>query len=194
MKIITLCREYGAGGHSIGRKVAEELGIELYDKDIIAETARSLGIDPSQLEEEEEVISRAESFIRSITPISYDRKDAIYDIQRSVILEIVKKGPCVILGRCADALLEEAGIESLDVFLYADDAHRALRVGELHHTTSASEIARIMKKEDHDRRNYYTHYTGKFWGDRRNFNLLLDTGALGYDTCVKLICEAARAE
>ncbi len=194
MKIITLCREYGAGGHSIGRKVAAELGIELYDKDIIAETARTLGIDPSQLEEEEEVISRAESFIRSITPISYDRKDAIYDIQRSVILEIVKKGPCVILGRCADALLEEAGIESLDVFLYADEAHRAQRVGELHHTQNASEIARIMKKEDHDRRNYYTHYTGRFWGDRRNFDLMLDTGSLGYDTCVKLICEAARAK
>ena len=194
MKIITLCREYGAGGHSIGRKVAAELGIELYDKDIIAETARTLGIDPSQLEEEEEVISRAESFIRSITPISYDRKDAIYDIQRSVILEIVKKGPCVILGRCADALLEEAGIESLDVFLYADEAHRAQRVGELHHTQNASEVARIMKKEDHDRRNYYTHYTGRFWGDRRNFDLMLDTGSLGYDTCVKLICEAARAE
>lgn len=192
MKIITLCREYGAGGHSIGRRVAEELGIELYDKDIIAETAKSLGIDPSQLEEEEEVISRAESFIRSITPISYDRKDAIYDIQRSVILEIVKKGPCVILGRCADALLEEAGIDSLDVFLYADEAHRARRVGELHHTENAGEIARIMKKEDHDRRNYYTHYTGKFWGDRRNFNLMLDTGALGYGTCVKIICEAAR--
>lgn len=194
MKIITLCREYGAGGHSIGRKVAEELGIELYDKDIIAETAKTLGIDPEQLEQEEEVISRAESFIRSITPISYDRKDAIYDIQRSVILEIVKKGPCVILGRCADALLEEAGIESLDVFLYADDAHRAQRVGELHGTANAGEIARIMKKEDHDRRNYYTHYTGKFWGDRRNFNLMLDTGALGYDTCVRLICEAAKAE
>ena len=194
MKVITLCREYGAGGHTIGKKVAAELGIELYDKDIIAETAKTLGIDPSQLEKEEEVISRTESFIRSITPISYDRKDEIYDIQRSVILEIVRKGPCIILGRCADALLEDAGIDSLDVFLYADEAHRAQRVGELHNTTNASEIARIMKKEDHDRRNYYTHYTGKFWGDRRNFNLMLDVGALGYDTCVKLICEAARAE
>ena len=194
MKVITLCREYGAGGHTVGRRVAEELGIELYDRDIIAETARTLGIDPSQLEKEEEVISRTESFIRSITPISYDRKDAIYDIQRSVILEIVKKGPCVILGRCADALLEEAGIDSLDVFLYADEAHRAKRVGELHNTANAAEISRIMKKEDHDRRNYYTHYTGRFWGDRRNFDLMLDTGSLGYDTCVKLICEAARAE
>lgn len=194
MKIITICREYGAGGHSIGRKVAEKLGIELYDKDIIAETAKTLGIDPDQLEAEEEVISRAESFIRSITPISYDRKDAIFDIQRSVILEIAKKGSCIILGRCADALLKEAGLDSLDVFLYADDAHRAQRVGELHHTTNANEIARIMKKEDHDRHNYYTHYTGRFWGDRRSFDLMLDTGTLGYDTCVKLICEAAKSE
>lgn len=193
MKIITICREYGAGGHSIGRKVAEQLGIEFYDRDIIKATAGTLGIDPEQLEQEEEMISRSESFLRSITPISYDRKAAIYDIQRDVILEIAKKGPCVILGRCADAVLEEAGIPSLDVFLYADDAHRAVRIGELEGLTSPSDIQRSMKKNDHDRRSYYTHYTGRFWGDRRNFNLMLDTGTLGYETSIRLICEAASA-
>lgn len=194
MQIITLCREYGAGGHSIGQKVAQKLGIEFYDKDIIRETARIMGISAEELDREEEIVTRSESFIRSITPISYDRKNAIFDIQRSVILKIAEKGPCVILGRCADSILEQAGIPSLDVFLYADDSSRASRVGELLGLTSAHDIHTAMKKKDHERHTYYTQYTGKFWGDRRNFNLMLDTGALGYDTCISLICEAALAE
>ena len=85
MKIITLCREYGAGGHSIGRKVAAELGIEIYDRDIIEQSAAALGIDPGQLEAEEEGISRRETFLRAITPISYERKDAMYDAECAVI-------------------------------------------------------------------------------------------------------------
>lgn len=193
MKIITLCREYGAGGHSIGQRVAAELGIEFYDRDIILGSAAALGIDPAQLEEEEEEISRTEAFLRTITPISYDRKDALYDAQSQVILRLAEQGPCVILGRCADAVLRAAGIPSLDVFLFADEAHRAGRVGELLHTANASEIQHAMRKTDHSRHSYYTHYTGKEWGDHRNFHLSLDSGALGYDACVKLICEAARA-
>ena len=125
MKIITLCREYGAGGHSIGRKVAAELGIEIYDRDIIDQSAAALGIDPGQLEAEEEGISRRETFLRAITPISYERKDAMYDAECSVILDLAKKGPCVFLGRCADAVLQEAGIDCLRVFLYGDGSGTA---------------------------------------------------------------------
>jgi len=193
MKIITLAREYGAGGHSIGRKVAEELGIPFYDRDIIKGTAEAAGIDPKQIETEEELITNSDAFIRAITPISYDRKDMIFDTQRSVILKIAQTGPCVILGRCADDILEDAGIDSLDVFLYADTDHRAKRVGELIGSTDAGDILKAMKKADHARHNYYNHYTGKRWGDFRNFNLMLDTGTLGYETCIRLICEAAKA-
>ena len=172
MKIITLCREYGAGGHSIGRKVASELGIEIYDRDIIEQSAAALGIDPGQLEAEEEGISRRETFLRAITPISYERKDAMYDAECAVIRDLAKKGPCVFLGRCADAVLQEAGIDCFRVFL--------------------SEIQKALRKTDQARRSYYTHYTGRTWGDHTNFHLCLDTGVLGYDNCVKLICEAVR--
>ena len=192
MKIITLCREYGAGGHSIGRRVAEELDIEIYDWDIIRHSAAALGIDPEQLEAEEEGITRSEAFLRAITPISYDRKDALFEAESSVIRSLAEKGPCVFLGRCADAVLQEAGIDCLRVFLYGDDAHRAKRVGELIGKDDPGEIQKAMKKTDQARRSYYAHYTGKTWGDHRNFHLCLDTGVLGYDTCVRLICEAAR--
>ena len=192
MRIITLCREYGAGGHSVGQKVAAELGIEFYDKDIIRDSAEEMGIDPALLEAEEEAITRKEAILRSISPISYDQKDAMYGAESSVILKLAAKGPCLILGRCADAVLRAAGVPSLDGFLFADEAHRAARVGELIGTRDEAVIHRTMKKTDQARHAYYRHYTGKPWGDLRNFHLALDSGMLGYDTCVKLIVEAAR--
>lgn len=192
MRIITLSREYGAGGHSIGRRVAAQLGIAFYDRDIIRNSAEELGIDPSLLEAEEEAITRTEAFLRSINPISYEQKDAIYGAESSVILQLAAKGPCLILGRCADAVLRDAGVPSLDVFLFADEDHRAERVGELIGSRDRGTIRRAMRRTDQARHAYYTHYTGKTWGDFRNYHLSLDSGTLGYDTCVELICAAAR--
>ncbi|MDO4867378.1 MAG: cytidylate kinase-like family protein [Clostridia bacterium] len=193
MSIITISREYGAGGHSIGRRVAEELGIEFYDRDIIRDTARDSGLDITTIEREEEEISRADAFWRMITPAAYvDRRETIHDIERKVILLLASKGPCVILGRCADAILEEANVEALNVFIYASDLHRAARVAELIGSNNPTAIQKAMKKTDQARRSYYQQFTSKHWGECRNYSLALDSGLLGYDTCVKLICDAAR--
>lgn len=192
MKIITISREFGAGGHSIGQKVAKQLGVEFYDKDILRETARISGIDVDLLAKAEEEITGRESFLNAITPMGYaNEKDALYNIHRAVILSIAKKGPCVILGRCADAILEEEGIDSLDVFIYADEIHRAVRIGEMLQTSNATEIQHAMRKHDKARHAYYKHYTGKQWGDCHNYNLALDSGMMGYDKCIQLICDAA---
>lgn len=192
MKVITLSREYGAGGHSIGREVAKRLGIEFYDKDIIKGVALKSGIEESLIANEGEEISKAESFIRAITPISYDQKDLIYETEKTVIEDIAKKGPCVILGRCADIILKEAGIDCLNVFLYADDTSRIKRVGELLNTKNEAEILKAMKKTDHNRHSYYTYFTYQKWGDYKNYNLMLDSGALGYEKCIDLIIDAAK--
>ena len=192
MRIITLSREYGAGGHSVGQRVAAELGIEFYDRDIIRDSAEKLGIDPTLLEAEEEAVSRAEAFIRGINPLSYDQKDAIYGAESDVILKLAAQGPCLILGRCADAVLRDAGVPSLDVFLFADAEHRMKRVGELIGSDDPGTIRRALRRTDQARHAYYTRYTGKPWGDLRNYHLSLDSGVLGFDTCVKLIVEAAR--
>ncbi|MBQ3268646.1 MAG: cytidylate kinase-like family protein [Clostridia bacterium] len=192
--IITISREYGAGGHSIGRAVARELGVEIYDKDIIRSTVLQSGLDAGIVEQEEEEISRADAFWRLITPAAYvDRREAIHEIEKNVILMLAKKGPCVILGRCADVILSEADVECLNVFIYADDLHRAVRVSELIGSKNPSDIQRAMKRTDTARRSYYQQFTDNHWGDCRNYNLALDSGKLGYDLCVKLICEAARA-
>lgn len=190
MKIITLSREYGAGGHSIGREVAAKLGIEFYDKDIIAGVARSTGVDEALIADKGEEISVAESIIRAITPISYDQKGVIFEAEKNVIIDIAKKESCVILGRCADIILKEAGIDCLNVFLYANDEARIKRVGELIGSTSRAEILKAMKKTDHNRQSFYTYYTYNKWGDYKNYSLMLDTGMLGYDNCVDIICKA----
>ena len=110
----TISREYGAGGTSIGRRVAKELGIEIYDRDIIRSTVLKTGLDAGVIEHEEEEISRGDAFLRMITPAAYfDRREAIREIEREVILGFARKGACVLLGRCADIILEE-GLEPAD--------------------------------------------------------------------------------
>lgn len=195
-KIITISREYGAGGHSIGRKVAEELGIPFYDRDIVRETARKSGFETQLIEKEEEERSTTDSILRGLGAVSssyfHDSQDAIHEVQKAIILKLAKEGPCVILGRCADTILKEAGIESLNIFIHADDVHRAVRVSELTGSKDATELQRMLSKKDASRHKYYNHYTGKKWGDCSNYHMTLDSGMLGYDLCVKIITEAAR--
>ena len=169
MKVITISRVYGAGGHSIGKKVAETLGIEFYDKDIIKETALAMGIDPELIKAAEEHITKGDTLLRAISPISYDYKNTIFNYERNAIVKIASEGPCVILGRCADDILAKAGIPSLNVFLYADDIHRAARVSELIGSTNPNEIQKKMQKTDFARHAYYEQFTGKHWGNIRNY-------------------------
>ena len=191
--VITISREYGAGGHSIGKGVAKALGVEFYDRDIIKAAAQESGADLTEIERVEEELTRTGSFLRMISPNAYrDQSDSIHTIEHSVILALASKGTCVILGRCADDIMEKAGIPSLNVFLYASDIHRAVRVSELIGSKNPTEIQKKMQRTDTARRAFYEHFTGKRWGDSRNYTLSLDTGVLGYETCIDLICEAAK--
>lgn len=196
-KIITIGREYGAGGHSIGTRVAQELGIPFYDKDIMRETAKASGYELDLIESESEEISRQESFWKSLAQFSNayykDTQDAIWEVQKAIILHLAQEGPCVILGRCADVILREAGFETMDVFIHADDVHRAVRLSRMTGNDNATELQKMMEKKDTSRHNYYTRYAGKTWGDSHNYHLTLDSGALGDELCVRTIVELARA-
>ena len=192
MKVITISRDYGAGGHSIGQKVADALGIEFYDRDIIKETALAMGVDPDAVAAAEEHITKGDHFLKAITPISFDYKDAIFNYEKDVIKHIAEKGPCVILGRCAGEILLEAGISCLNVYLFADEVHCAKRVGELLDTDDLNVISREIKKQNSSRNSYYQYYTGKHLQDVKNWHMVLDTGVLGYDTCTQIICKAAQ--
>ena len=196
-KVITISREYGAGGHTIGKRVAQELGIEIYDKDIVRETVRASGFETEVVQEEEEDVSKASTFLKSLCSSSVhyrDPQEVIHEVQTAVILQFAKKGPCVILGRCADDILRESDMDVLNVFIHADDLHRAVRISEMTGITNATELQKLMAKKDSSRRNYYEHYTHKKWGDSHNYDLTLDSGKLGVDLCVQMIVEAAKAE
>jgi len=191
--IITISREYGAGGHSIGKGVAEALGVTFYDRDIIKAAAKESGEEMPDIERVEEELTRTGIIMRMIAPNAYrDQHDNIHSIEHSIILDLASKGTCVILGRCADDIMEKANIPALNVFLYASDIHRAVRVSQLIDSTDPTVIQKKMQKTDAARRSYYEQFTGKRWGDSRNYTLSLDTGVLGYDTCVQLICDAVR--
>ena len=195
-KVITISREYGAGGHTIDKRVAQELGIEIYDKDIVRETVRASGFETEVVQEEEEDVSKASTFLKSLCSSSVhyrDPQEVIHEVQTAVILQFAKKGPCVILGRCADDILRESDMDVLNVFIHADDLHRAVRISEMTGITNATELQKLMAKKDSSRRNYYEHYTHKKWGDSHNYDLTLDSGKLGVDLCVQMIVEAAKA-
>lgn len=194
MKIITIARDYGAGGHSIGKLVAEKLGIEYYDKDIISNTARSSGFEESFVAASEERYSGADSFIHSITPSYHDAKDAIFDFERVAILNLAKKGPCVFIGRYANFILREAGYDTLDVFLHADASHCSSRAAELIGSNDPAEIQKKMNKMNKARRSYCQHYIGKDFADMNNYDLSLDSGRLGYERCAEIICRAVKEE
>ncbi|MDO4519826.1 MAG: cytidylate kinase-like family protein [Eubacteriales bacterium] len=196
-KVITISREFGAGGHSIGKKVAAELGIPFYDKDIVKETAKSSGFAKELIEEEQEERSMKDTILKGISAWSstyfHDSQDAIHELQTAIIKNLVQQGPCVILGRCADVIMKECNINSLNVFVYADEEIRAKHIGELYGMTDASEIQKLISQKDGSRHNYYKHYTGKVWGDSHNYDMSLNSGMLGFDTCVELIVKAAKA-
>ena len=196
MRVITLSREYGAGGHSIGNKVADKLGIPFYDKDIIKAAVKATGFDPDLVEDEGEEMSRLESFMTTLGNLSSnyysDSHEKLRLIQEAVITDFAKKGPCVILGRCADNVLLNAGIECFNVYIYADELHRAKRVAELIGSDDPALIKRAMLKKDTARHNYYNRFTGKKWGFADNYHLSLDSGFLGYEKCADIIVDIAK--
>ena len=192
MKIVTISREYGAGGRDIGLAVAKGLGVELYDRDIIRQTAKESGLDYDYLSMESELLSKRENFIRSITPMQYDQKDALFDIQKDIILRLASQGPCVMLGRCADAILTEAGYDCFKVFLHADMAFRAINAGKFLGSDDPKFVQRTMKKIDAARISHYQRYTEQHWGDYKNYDLMIDTSSIGLDETVKLIIDAAK--
>jgi len=192
MKIITIDRFYGAGGHTIGREVAKRLGVEFYDRDIIRNAAKASGITSDEVEEEEEALSRGDSIIKAINPNAFDIKDVVFENEKAAILELVQNGPCVVLGRCASAILDEAGIETLSVFLHSTQEERMDAVGRIIDSTDHSEILARMKKMDHKRKYYYEYYTDRKWGNGLDYDLFLNSQGLGYEYCINAICDAAK--
>ena len=192
-KIITISREFGSGGRTIGRMVAERLGIPFYDKELVDQIALESGFAPKFVEEHGEHSPGSRLFSYAFAPQGVPgvmnglaTADFLWNIQCSVILQLAEQGPCVIVGRNADYILKDRQ-DALHAYVFADVAYRAERIVRRYGESDKSPEQRLQEK-DKRRRVNYQHYTGRTWGQSQNYHLSLDTGVLGIDQCVDIIC------
>ena len=188
--VITISREYGAGGRTIAAALAKGLGLEYYDIDFVRLTSKVSGYSEEDIRREGEEMSNHAKWINQFLDnmASYTSSyDSIYKAQREVVLELAKK-PCIIVGRCSNIILREQNIPSFDIFLYADLEHRMKRAAELNEN-GKEDLAKYVEKREHLRRTYYKTYTKHEMGDYRDYNICLDTGTIGMEACADMLLE-----
>lgn len=194
--IITICREFCSGGMETGKKLAEKLGIDFYDKEIISLAAKESGFTEDTFKSADEAPTN--SFLYSIamgspsvTGIFFQNNDfltndKLFSIQSEVIKNIAKKGSAVIVGRCSDYILrEEATI--IKAYLRADINFRIKRLLAENNNITEKEAESIIHKADKKRASYYSYYTGKDWNLLSNYDIILNTSKIGIDSAVEQI-------
>ena len=187
--IITITREFGSGGRTIAKKLAEKLGYAYYDYEIVQQIAQESGFAKEYIEENGEDASSTSTFGFIWNNYGYNLSDELYIAQRNVICELADKGNCVIVGRCSNYILEQADIDSFDVFIKADIEKRAENVAD-RVELKGDELIKFLQRRDHKRRVYYRFYTRRKWGDYHDYNMMLDSGMIGKDKCVDMIISA----
>lgn len=193
-KIITISRQCGSGGHTIGQAVAAQLGVPLYDKKILEEVAKRSGLAEDIIETEGEysnssmlfgiamgIYSGWDATKRDTMPL----REQINAYQTEFIREVAEKGSCVIVGRCADYILRER-TDCLNVYIYGNESDRINRV-ITEHRVPDFEAESHVKKRDKKRAAHYKYITDQEWGNLKNYHLCLDSSKLGIEKCVELI-------
>lgn len=185
--IITISREFGSGGRTIGKAVAQKLGIPCYDAELITEMAKQSGFAEDYVREAGEYapggLLNSMFTSRAGGPTN---EDILWQIQCNIVAQLAKKGPCVIVGRCGDYILRGRP-DVLKVFVHADMAFRAKRIVEVYGQREESPEQRL-KDKDKRRSTYYRFYTGRKWGQLDTYDLMLNSGVLGIEKCTELIC------
>ncbi|MDE7266764.1 MAG: cytidylate kinase-like family protein [Lachnospiraceae bacterium] len=192
-KVITISRQFGSGGRTIGRSAAEKLGYEFYDKELIEKIAEESGLSREYIEAHGE-----SSPSRNIFAYAFVGRDAsgnsvgdyLWRTQRDIIEKIAEKGNCVIVGRCADYILRNR-VDCLHVFIHADMDKKKERIVSLYGETDATPEKRLLEK-DKTRAMNYKYYTDRTWGMAENYHVSLDSSALGEERCIDLIVGLAR--
>ena len=195
--IITIGRQYGSGGLEIGQKLAEELGVNLYDKEMLKRAAKESGLCEELFEAHDE--KSTNSFLYSLVMDTYSLgysatgyvdmpiNHKVFLAQFDTIKKIADEGPCVMVGRCADYALEDYK-NVINVFIYANMEQRIRRIAQKYDLTDAK-AKDVIQKADKKRASYYNYYTNKEWGDAKGYDLCLNSGKLGIYGTVKAIME-----
>lgn len=211
-KIITISREYCSGGHTIAELVSKTLGVPFYDRELIELASQQSGLSPEFIKSNEQKISSGLMYnlllsstctVPNSTGMSggistkptLPLPDQVFNAQRAVILELAKKGPCIIVGRCADFILKHsediAQNELMNVFVYAPFEERVSHCMErTGFDRSAAE--KEIKKMDKYRTNHYSTFTEQNWGQRQNYDLLINSSLLGLEASARLIADIAK--
>lgn len=196
-KIITITRQYGSGGHEIGKALAEKLGIGFYDKELISLAAKESGVSPEVFAMADEKATNSLLYSLSTGLYNYGNgfystgtgdlpvNDKLYILQHKIIKEKAETEKFVVVGRCADYILREYD-DVVKVFIYADINDRVRRAIK-RHDINPSRAKQAVLKTDKNRANYYSFYSGQKWGAPENYDLCINSSKLSTEQAVALI-------
>lgn len=191
--VITIARQYGSGGRTVGKMLAKQLNIPYYDREIITLASEDSGINAT-LFRDEQVKFNLRNLLHSlhhqdgvVSPESagFTHDENLFHYQAKIIKELAAEGSCVIIGRCADYILRDQP-DVVRVFVHANEAfclQEAMKVNSL----PESEVVKLIAKTDDYRARYYHYYTGQEWKDARNYDLSLDSSKLGFEGTTEAI-------
>lgn len=192
--IITIGRQFGSAGREIGMRIAEDFGIKLYDKEMLARAAKESGICEELFETHDE--KPTNSFLYSLVMDTYSMgygntytdmpiNHKVFLAQFDAIKKIADEGPCILVGRCADYALESYK-NVVTVFIHADLNARIRRIARIYDLTDAK-AKDLIVKTDKKRASYYNYYTNKKWSDAESYELCVNSGELGVEGTAKMI-------
>ena len=192
--VITIARQYGSGGKTVGRMLAKELSVPFYDREIITLASEDSGLNPVLFGDEQlkpDWMSRLrgrrdrDTSLQNGGEKSRLTDEELFTYQSAAIKRIAEQGPCIIMGRCADYVLRDR-TDVVRLFVHADDAfclEQAMKVNSMDEENVRKKIAGV----DELRAKYYKHHTGHDWYDARNYDLSLNSGVLGFEGTLRAI-------
>lgn len=196
--IVNVGRQLGSGGHIIAARLAEELGCEFFDKEILCRAARESGLSEKFFEQNDERKGVLRGMLGGIIPHPnmggfYRNRfpeDALFKFQSDAIRHAAEEGSCVFVGRAADYVLRDMA-ETLNIFITADIEERIERVADRHKCDNDTAM-RIIQQKEKERAAFYNFYTGKKWGDAASYHLCVNSSLFGIEKTTKWIADYAR--
>lgn len=194
--VITIGRQCGSGGHTIGKLLAQRLGLPFYDKEIVEMVAAKTKLSPEFIQSHGEYFhggalghifgygNRFDGEYKTGSALT----DELHQVQSEVICEIAEKESCVIVGRCADHILD-GKVPTLNVFIHSDMPYKVER-SVREHGMDPDQAEEILLRRDKARAQHYKFYTDRKWGEAQHYDLSLDSGRLGVENCVEIIAQA----
>lgn len=190
--VIALGREYASGGREIGKMLASRLGINYYDNNELRKKAKELGVEEGVFEMFDEQPTRSFLFSVAMDPYSLDNalnSGKVIEAQRKIIISAAEKGPCVIVGRRADKILEDVeGLEVVSVFIGADMEDRIKRFMESGEATVGRNIQRFIERKDRERASYYNYLGDGKWGKASNYTMCFSTSKISKEKICDIVC------